>query len=99
LKGVPPEQRPSGNRFHNNSPTPTIFSFNGLITPRAHLSLAGNYDLLTPPRGLDRIDRELRRVYRQAGAASAWKLLRYDTAHFETAAMRAEIVEFLATWL
>ncbi len=77
----------------------TSAQINALIAPRPHLSLAGNYDLLTPPAGLDRIDRELRRVYRQAGATAAWKLLRYNTAHFETAAMRAEIVAFLAKWL
>ena len=72
---------------------------NALIAPRAHLSLAGNYDPLTPPAGLDRIDRELRRAYRAAGRPDAWRLLRSDTGHFETAAMRAEIVAFLAKWL
>src|SRR5437763_1866113 len=29
-------------------------SINALIAPRAHLSLNGNYDQLTPPRGLDK---------------------------------------------
>ncbi len=74
----------------------TTAQINALIAPRAHLSLAGNYDPLTPPRGLDRIDRELRRVYRRAGAPDAWRLRRYDIAHFETAAMRAEVLDFLA---
>src|SRR5437870_237738 len=45
--------------------------------------------------GLDRIDRELRRVYADAGAPDAWKLLRWDIGHFETHAIRAEIVAFL----
>ena len=72
---------------------------NALIAPRAHLSLAGNYDGLTPPAGLDRIDAELSRVYADAGAPEAWKLLRYDHGHFETAVMRAEILDFLARWL
>ncbi|MGC8863441.1 MAG: dienelactone hydrolase family protein, partial [Armatimonadota bacterium] len=31
---------------------------NALIAPRPHLALAGIYDVLTPPHGLDRIDRE-----------------------------------------
>ena len=72
---------------------------NALIAPRPHLSLDGNNDRLTPPAGLDRIDAELRKVYGDLGAADAWKLLRYETGHFETAAMRAEIAEFLTKWL
>jgi len=68
---------------------------NALIAPRPHLSLAGNYDHLTPPAGLDRIDAELKRVYAEQGAPGAWRLLRYDIGHFETAAMRAEILRFL----
>ena len=32
---------------------------NALICPRAHSSLAGNWDKLTPPEGLDRIRRRL----------------------------------------
>jgi hypothetical protein len=72
---------------------------NALIAPRSHLSLAGNYDVLTPPAGLDRIDAELRRVYAKAGAPDAWKLLRYDHGHFETAVMRAEIIDWLKKWL
>ncbi|MFH1708501.1 MAG: dienelactone hydrolase family protein [Planctomycetota bacterium] len=68
---------------------------NALIAPRAHLSLAGNYDRLTPPEGLDRVDRELRKVYRAAGAPDAWKLLRYESGHFESAEMRAAIAAFL----
>ena len=71
---------------------------NALIAPRAHLALAGNYDPLTPPAGLDRIDAELKKTYAAAGAPGAWKLLRYDIGHFETAAMRAEILQFLERW-
>jgi dienelactone hydrolase len=72
---------------------------NALIAPRPHLSLAGNYDRLTPPAGLDRIDAALRRVYADHGAPEAWKLRRFETGHFETAAMRAEILAFIARWL
>jgi hypothetical protein len=72
---------------------------NALIAPRAHLSLAGNFDRLTPPAGLDRVDAALRQVYAEHGAAGAWTLLRYDIGHFESAAMRAEILAFLARWL
>ena len=72
---------------------------NALIAPRPHLSLAGNYDPLTPPAGLDRIDAESRRVYAGLGAADAWRLVRYDVGHMETAAMRAEVFAFLRQWL
>ncbi len=77
----------------------TTAQINGLIAPRAHLSLAGNHDPLTPPSGLDRIDAELREVYAAKGVPDAWRLRRYNIGHFETAAMRAEIVDFLETWL
>ena len=68
---------------------------NALIAPRPHLALAGNYDLLTPPRGLDRIDAELKRTYAAAGAPGAWKLARYPCGHVETHAMRREAMDWL----
>jgi dienelactone hydrolase len=77
----------------------TTAQINALIAPRPHLGLAGNHDPLTPPAGLDRIDAELSQVYAEEGAPDAWKLLRYETGHFETAAMRAEILSFLQQWL
>ena len=73
----------------------TTAQINALIAPRPHLSLAGNYDHLTPPRGLDRIDAEMKEVYASLNAAGNWRLVRYETGHFETAAMRKEIMEFL----
>jgi pimeloyl-ACP methyl ester carboxylesterase len=77
----------------------TSADINALIAPRAHLALAGDFDPLTPAAGLDRIDAELRSVYDAAGARDAWRLSRYATGHFETAAMRAEVLAFLAQWL
>jgi len=77
----------------------TTAGINALIAPRAHLSLAGERDGLTPPAGLDRIDAELKKVYEQAAAPDAWKLLRYDVGHEETPEGRAEIVKFLQEWL
>jgi len=71
----------------------------GLICPRAHLSLAGNFDPLTPPEGLDRIDRQMKEQYRAASAAQNWSMLRYDVGHVETAAMRAEVLQFLEKFL
>ena len=72
---------------------------NGLITPRAHLALAGLQDKLTPVEGLDRIERELNEVYAAAGKPENWKLLRYDVGHQETPEGRAAIREFLKKYL
>ncbi|MDF2439517.1 MAG: hypothetical protein JWN98_501 [Abditibacteriota bacterium] len=72
---------------------------NALICPRAHLSLAGNWDKLTPPAGLSRIDEALKRVYAQAGVPERWELVRYNTGHFETWDMRHRIVSFLKRFL
>ena len=77
----------------------TTAQINALIAPRPHLSLAGNNDPLTPPSGLDRIDRELRKVYQSLQASQAWQLKRYDSGHLETSAMRKEIMSFLEQWL
>ena len=72
---------------------------NALIAPRPHLSLAGDLDPLTPPAGLERIDRELRQVYAALGAGEAWQMRRYECGHTETAAMRTESLAFLEKWL
>jgi len=77
----------------------TTAQINALIAPRAHLCLAGNYDRLTPPDGLDAVDTELRAVYRAEGAPEAWQMIRHDVGHLETAAMRAEVLSFLRHWL
>ena len=77
----------------------TTAAINALIAPRAHLSFAGDLDPLTPPAGLERIDRALRDVYAARGAPEAWRLVRSVTGHVETAAMRAEALAFLSRWL
>jgi len=77
----------------------TAAGINALIAPRAHLGIAGLYDRLTPPAGLDAIDAALTEAYRAEGAEDAWRLSRYHTGHQETAAMRAEITAFLQQWL
>jgi dienelactone hydrolase len=73
----------------------TTAQINALIAPRPHLALAGLYDKLTPAAGLDRIDTELQKDYVRAGAPQNWRLLRYQTGHMETAAMRAAVLAFL----
>lgn len=72
---------------------------NALIAPRPHLALAGRLDPLTPPEGLERVDRRLREVYAARGAPEAWRLSCHDVGHVETRAMRAEALEFLRRWL
>jgi len=72
---------------------------NALIAPRAHLSLAGNRDPLTPPVGLERVNVELLKVYAAMGLPEHWKLLRYDVGHEETAEMRQEVIAFLQQFL
>jgi pimeloyl-ACP methyl ester carboxylesterase len=69
----------------------TAAQMNALIAPRAHLSLAGKQDRLTPEAGLERIDLELKNIYASIGYADRWRLLRYDSGHLETPAMRAAI--------
>ncbi len=77
----------------------TTAQINTLIAPRPHIGVAGNLDPLTPPAGLDRIDRELRAVYAAAGKPGNWKLFRQDVAHVETPEMRSEILQFLTAHL
>jgi len=77
----------------------TTGAINELIAPRVHGSMAGIHDALTPPKGLDRIDAHLRRVYAEAGAADAWQLFRYDFGHGENADMRRDALAFLQRWL
>lgn len=69
----------------------TTSQMNALIAPRAHLSLDGNLDALTPLAGLDKVDRELTAVYAKAGHPENWKLVRSESAHLEVPAFRDEI--------
>jgi len=77
----------------------TTADINALICPRPHLSLAGNWDKLTPPAGLDRVNAALRRVYADAGVPHQWELVRYNTGHFENHDMRARVLRFLDHFL
>ncbi|MBN1400474.1 MAG: acetylxylan esterase [Anaerolineae bacterium] len=77
----------------------TTSQINNLIAPRAHLAIAGNHDRLTPPAGLDKIDASAREAYAAMGAAEGWRMLRYETGHFETAHARQAVAAWLKTWL
>jgi hypothetical protein len=72
---------------------------NALIAPRPHLALAGLFDQLTPPAGLDKIDSTLQQAYAAQGASDKWQLIRYATGHFETPHGRRAIMTFLNKWL
>ena len=69
-------------------------SINALIAPRPHLSLAGEYDPLTPSKGLDKIDRILKKVYAQYQVSENWELKRYPVGHRLTAEMVFETLNF-----
>jgi acetyl esterase/lipase len=77
----------------------TAADVNALVAPRAHLAIAGLQDKLTPVEGLDIVDRELQRVYADAGHPERWKLLRYDVPHQETPEGRREALAFLEAFL
>ena len=77
----------------------TTADINALIAPRAHLSLAGLRDELTPVGGLDIVERELLAVYQEAGHPERFKLLRYDVEHQETAEGRQAALAFLREFL
>jgi acetyl esterase/lipase len=74
-------------------------SINALIAPRAHLALAGLQDTLTPPEGLDIVEKHLRALYEELGVPNNWKMLRYDVGHMETPDGRGNIRRFLETHL
>ena len=77
----------------------TTSQINGLISPRLHLGLAGRLDPLTPLKGLEKIDANLKEIYQHDGAPKAWKLNTYNVGHLETAEMRQDIFDFFKVWL
>ena len=76
-----------------------LTDYDALIAPRPHLGTVGMYDALTPPEGVDRIQREVEAVYRRHDAKDRFQILRYPVAHQETEEMRTAIVEFLKKYL
>lgn len=77
----------------------TTAQINGLISPRPHFGLAGKLDPLTPQKGLEKIDKALKEIYKKDSAADAWQLKIYDVGHLETAEMRQDIMDFFKKWL
>jgi len=77
----------------------TTSQINGLISPRPHFGLAGKLDPLTPQKGLEIINNNLKEIYKADGAPEAWQLKIYDVGHLETAEMRQDIMDFFKKWL
>lgn len=77
----------------------TTSQINGLISPRPHFGLAGKLDPLTPLKGLEKIDRNLKEIYRHDKASDAWQLRLYNVGHLETPEMRQDIMDFFKKWL
>jgi hypothetical protein len=77
----------------------TTAQINGLISPRPHFGLAGKLDPLTPQKGLEKIDNDLKDIYQGDGAPDAWQLKIYNVGHLETAEMRQDIMAFFKKWL
>jgi dienelactone hydrolase len=70
-------------------------TINELSVPRAHLSVNGRLDPLTPPEGVERVRDYLLPLYRRYGKPEDCKIELFDCAHQETPAMRALILEWL----
>ena len=77
----------------------TTSEINALISPRPHFGLAGRYDDLTPLKGLEIIDNNLKITYTEDGAPNAWMLKIYDVPHLENEEMRKDILAFFREWL
>ncbi len=72
---------------------------NELIVPRAHLSVNGRKDPLTPPAGVERIRDSLLPLYKKFGKESDCRIELFDCGHEETPEMRKLILEWMAKHL
>ncbi|MDF2986547.1 MAG: alpha/beta hydrolase [Eubacterium sp.] len=72
---------------------------NSLICPRPHLSINGIYDRITSQSGLNIIDDELKRIYKEDNNSCCYEMKRYSAGHFETHDMRKSVLDFLKKWL
>jgi len=72
---------------------------NELIVPRAHLSVNGRKDPLTPPAGVEKVREELLPLYRQYGREEDCRIELFDCAHEETPAMRSVIFDWMRRYL
>lgn len=68
---------------------------NELIVPRAHVSLNGRKDLLTPPAGVERVRDHLMPLYRKYGRAEDCRIDLFDCGHEELPEMRRIINDWM----
>ena len=68
---------------------------NELIVPRAHLSVNGRRDPLTPPAGVEKIWDRLLPLYRKYGKESDCHIELFDCEHVELPEMRRLILEWM----
>jgi hypothetical protein len=68
---------------------------NELIVPRAHLSVNGKRDELTPPAGVDKVRDYLLPLYRKYGKEAELRVELFDCAHVELPEMRKLILEWM----
>jgi dienelactone hydrolase len=72
---------------------------NELIVPRAHLSVNGGKDHLTPLVGVSKIRDKLAPLYRQYGREQDCRIEIFDCAHEETPEMRRLIIDWMQKFL
>ncbi len=72
---------------------------NELIVPRAHLSVNGRLDDLTPPAGVERVRDYLAPLYQKYGKSEDCHIELFDCPHWELPAMRKLILEWMDTYL
>ncbi|MGP8271716.1 MAG: dienelactone hydrolase family protein [Terracidiphilus sp.] len=72
---------------------------NALIVPRAHLSVNGRKDTLTPPAGVEKIRNELTPLYRTYGREEDLHIELFDCAHQELPEMRELILKWMDHYL
>jgi Abhydrolase family len=72
---------------------------NELIVPRAHLSLNGRKDALTPPAGVERVRDYLAPLYAKFGKAEDCRIELFDCGHEEIPEMRKIILEWMDKYL
>jgi len=72
---------------------------NELIVPRAHLSVNGRFDVLTPSAGVEKIRDYLLPLYRERGKEQDCHIELFDCKHIEMPVMRKLILEWMDRYL
>ena len=67
--------------------------------PRAHLSLNGSQDALTPPAGVERIRDHLYPLHEKYGRPEDCRIDLFDCGHEETPEMRKLVLAWLDKYL